>query len=138
LHERIRRANLTDRFQFLGEVPADEMPAVTRRLSLLVAAGRYEGFGMTPLEAMPSGVAVVAADTGAYAAMIRPGETGQIVPVGDAAAMADAIFDITGDPERLHDLGRNGRRRAVETYSLDGELNKIASVYHRLWSGERF
>lgn len=45
-------------------------------MSFVVAPSRYEGFGLTPLEAMASGAPVIAADTGAYAAMIVPGTNG--------------------------------------------------------------
>lgn len=136
LHERIRSANLSERFRFLGEVPATEMPSLMRRLSLLVAPARYEGYGMTPLEAMASGVAVVASDTGAYSAMVTPSETGVIVPIGDVDSLAMAILDITVNPRRLQQMGFRGRERATTALSIDGEMCSIARIYERLWSGE--
>ena len=137
LRERIRRAKLTERVRFLGEVPATEMPAVMRSLSLLVAPARYEGYGMTPLEAMSCGVAVVASDTGAYSAMVVPGETGLIVPIDDVDALAAGILETTADPQRLRQWGAQGRQRVLDTHSLAGEMSSIARVYERLWNGER-
>ena len=72
---RSRAAGLADRILFLGEVP--DIKPWYRRLSLYVAPSRNEGFGLTPLEAMASGAAVVASDAGAYAEMIEPGEDGR-------------------------------------------------------------
>lgn len=138
LRDRIRRANLTERFRFLGEVSAMELPQVMQCLSLVVAPARYEGYGMTPLEAMACGAAVVASDTGAYSAMILPGVTGEIVPTSDVDALTDAIQHVTSDLTRLNTLGQNGRKKVVEFLSLSSETRQLSSVYAQLWNGTRF
>ena len=114
------------------------MPAMMQCLSLLVAPPRYEGFGMTPLEAMACGAAVVATDTGAFAEMITAGETGYVVPIGDLDALTSAVLSITEDPERLAVMGQTARKSVVENFTLTGEAAAIDKVYERLWSGERF
>jgi len=138
LRERIRRARLTERFRFLGEVAATDLPHVVQSLSLVVAPARYEGYGMTPLEAMASGVAVVASDTGAYSTMVLPGITGEIVPVDDVDALTDAIHRVTAAPPQLVSLGNQGRKRAVESFSLSSETSQLSSIYAQLWAGTRF
>lgn len=138
LRAKIRKANLADRFVFVGEMAADDMPQVMRRLSILVAPARYEGYGMTPLEAMASGSAVVATDTGAYSEMVEQGRTGRVVPVEDVGALVAALADLTADPVRLAEMGIAARQRAVDHFSLDQEASGIASVYESLWSGQRF
>ncbi len=138
LRARLQAANLTDRCLFLGEIPSNEMPAMMRRLSLLVAPPRYEGFGMTPLEAMASGVAVVASHTGAFADMIVEGETGHVVPVGEIDPLTQAILEITKTPERLAGMGQSARQHVVEHFALEREAAQIGQVYQRLWNGERF
>ena len=74
LCRKIARAGLERRIVFLGEV-SDVRPWY-RQLLLYVAPSRNEGFGLTPLEAMASGVAVVASDAGAHAETILEGVTG--------------------------------------------------------------
>ncbi len=138
LRAKIRSAHLETRFVFLGQMAADDMPQMMRRLSILVAPARYEGYGMTPLEAMASGAVVVASDTGAYREMVEPGGTGRVVPVEDVGAMVAALADLTADPARLADMGAAARQRAVDHFSLDQEASGIASVYEQLWSGRRF
>lgn len=138
LRAKIRAANLERQFVFLGEVKPDEMPGIMRRLSLVVAPARYEGYGMTPLEAMASGVAVVASDTGAYADMIENNVTGNVVAIDDLHGLTAAILQITADPQRLHECGLRGRERAVARFSLENEVNGLSRVYERLWSGETF
>lgn len=138
LKAKIQAANLTDRILFVGEIPADKMPAMMQRLSLLVAPPRYEGFGMTPLEAMSSGAAVVASDTGAFADMIVEGTTGHVVPVGDSESLIQAVLAITKDPQQLALLGQAARQRVVDHFALAREAAQIDQVYQCLWNGERF
>lgn len=138
LKAKIQAANLAERCVFVGEIPSDRMPSLTQGLSLLVAPPRYEGFGMTPLEAMASGAAVVASDTGAFADMIVEGKTGHVVPVGDSESLIQAILAITNDPQQLTLMGQAARQHVVEHFALAREAAQIDQVYQRLWSGERF
>ncbi|MBC8113734.1 MAG: glycosyltransferase family 4 protein, partial [Candidatus Saccharimonas sp.] len=138
LKAKIQAANLTDRVLFVGEIPAGQMPAMMQRLSLLVAPPRYEGFGMTPLEAMASGTAVVASDTGAFADMIVEERIGHVVPVGDIDSLTGAILAITKDPEQLALGGQAARQHVAEHFALSREAAQIDQVYQRLWNGDRF
>ncbi len=138
LKAKLKAANLIDRCVFVGEVPATRMPEMMQCLSLLVAPPRYEGFGLTPLEAMASGAAVVASDTGAFADMISEGQTGHVVPVGDIESLVNAVLAITSDPKRLASMGQVARQRVAENFALSQEAARIDEVYERLWSGERF
>ncbi|HBO45117.1 MAG TPA: lipopolysaccharide biosynthesis protein [Planctomycetaceae bacterium] len=137
LRRRIEAARLSDRFVFTGEIARRAMPEAMRALSVLAAPALYEGFGLTPLEAMASGAAVVAADTGAYAQMIRPNTSGILVPVDDVDALADAIRAITADRTTLDAWGRNARMIVEREFSLDGEVERIAEVYRELWRQPR-
>lgn len=138
LKARIQAANLTNRCHFIGEIPASQMPAMMQSLSLLVASPRYEGFGMTPLEAMACGAAVVASDTGAFAEMIVEGRTGHVVPVGDVESLTQAVLSITKDPEQLALMGQAARIHVAEHFALAHEAAQIDHVYQRLWNGDRF
>src|SRR5690606_8894392 len=105
--ERLKRdiaaAGLQGRIVFLGEV--DDIAPWYRRLTLYVAPSRNEGFGLTPLEAMASGAAVVASDAGAYAEMIVEGRTGNVVPAGDYDALREVIRARFSDPEATRAAG---------------------------------
>src|SRR5690606_17382799 len=104
LKARIAAAGLGERIVFLGEVP--DIRLWFRRVSLYVAPSRNEGFGLTPLEAMASRTPVVASDAGAYAEMVVPGETGEVVPAGDGAALSAAIRPNRADPSLAGAHGR--------------------------------
>ena len=95
-----------------------------------------EGYGLTLLEAMASGTALVATRAGAAEQVLREGETGLLVPPGDADALATAIEKLMRDPARAAEMGRKGRERAASEFAIDAEAEKIAAFYrHVLQSG---
>ena len=136
LAAKVRAAGLGERVRFVGEVTASRMAALVRSLSLLVAAPRYEGFGLTPLEAMASGVALVATDTGAFSSFVEDGVSGHLVPVGDLQALAVRVATLLDAPETLVKMGMLARERAVKLFGIENEVRGIAQVYERLWAGE--
>ena len=75
---------MTERIRFLGELPVEEVPLWYQRISIYVFASRVEGFGLTMLEAMASGDAVVATRAGAAEMVITDGDDGVLAPIGDA------------------------------------------------------
>ncbi len=131
LRSRVEDAGLSDRILFLGEV-ADVKPWY-RRLSLYVAPSRNEGFGLTPLEAMASGTAVVASDAGAYPEMIVSGRTGQVVGAGDGDSLTAAIRAYFLDPELAETHGREALVHTRESFPLSREADGVAAVYQKLW-----
>jgi mannosyltransferase len=131
LEERIAKAGLSDRIRFLGEVP--EVASWYRRVHLYVAPSRNEGFGLTPLEAMASGAAVVASDAGSYAELVVPGETGAVVPAGKEKALTDAIRPYLNDPNLCERHGQAGLAVVRERFPLEAEAAGVARVYERLF-----
>jgi mannosyltransferase len=130
LQERIRQAGLEDRIRFIGEV--DDIHPWYRHMTLFVAPSRNEGFGLTPLEAMASGTAVVASDAGAYAEMIRDGTTGAVVPAGDGDALREAISRYLADPALARAHGHAGVEHVRANFALEREAMTLASLYQRL------
>jgi mannosyltransferase len=130
LKAKIAAAGLSDRICFLGEV--DDIKPWYRRLTLYVAPSRNEGFGLTPLEAMASGTAVVASNAGAYAEMIVEDQTGKVVPAGDEAALREAIGLCLGDLERTKTWGVRGREHVLSNFALDREASALQSMYEPL------
>jgi mannosyltransferase len=133
LKQEVAAAGLEDRILFLGELPAGEVPLWYRRISIYVFASRVEGFGLTILEAMASGDAVVATRAGAAEMVIADGEDGVLAPVGDAAALAAAIEPLMRDPARIKAIGRRAREKVVREYSRDREADEISAVYEKVW-----
>ena len=132
LEQKIKAAGLERRILFLGEQPRDKMPHWFALVSLYVAPMRWEGFGLTPLEAMASGTAVVATRTGAAAQLVANGETGFLVPPGDVEALAAAIEPLLADPGKAAQMGALGREKALAHHDIAQEAEKIVVVYERV------
>ena len=135
LVKRIATANLSDRIRFLGEIEWTEVSAWYRRLSIVVAAARYEPFGVTILEAMASGAAVVATRTGNYEAMIEEGRNGFLAKPGNIDELTASLEKVMSAPERMQAMGIGGRERATALFRVETEAEGISKVYQTLWQG---
>jgi mannosyltransferase len=132
LEARVRAAGLADRIRILGERPIAELPGWYQRVSIYAFTSRNEGFGLTLIEAMAAGAALVASRAGAAETVVIDGKTGVLVPTGDAAALAAAIEPLMRDPERARAMGEKARARAVAEFSIEAEAERIAAVYRNV------
>lgn len=131
LRAEVAAAGLDGRIRFLPEVTVDQMADWYRALDLYVAPQRWEGFGLTPLEAMACGVPVVAADVGAFDQLIVPA-VGTIVPAGDQGALTHAVRDWLGDPARLAAGGKAARAHVVARHGIAAEAAALCAVYRQM------
>ncbi|WP_405402202.1 glycosyltransferase family 4 protein [Paracoccus sp. Ld10] len=132
LQSRIRAAGLENRIRFLGELPWDQVIAHYQALDLFAAPARWEGFGLTPLEAAACAVPTVAARVGAYEALIRDGETGSLVPRDDAPALTAALARWLDDDAGRAAAGHAARAHVTANHAIEGEARAIVDVYRSL------
>lgn len=135
LRRRVAENGLSDRIRFLPEVPVSDMAAWYQVLDLFVAPQRWEGFGLTPLEAMSCGVPVVATTVGAFPELVVDGVTGALVAPGDPAAMAEAVNEWLSDAPRLARGGDAARELVRERFGITTEAKAIVALYHELLGG---
>lgn len=131
LNERVRDANLSNRLLFLPEVSTVEIAKWYRALDIFVAPQHWEGFGVTPLEAMASGVPVVATTVGAFPQLVTD-EVGRLVAPGDVDALALAIAELLDHPNVCAQKAAAARTRAKEQFSIDIEADKVIEFYRTL------
>ena len=136
LRAKVESAGLGDRVYFLGELPIADVPAWYQRLTIYAFTSRNEGFGLTLLEAMAAGNALVAARAGAAEQVVVDGRTGVLVPPGNVDALVSALDPLMRDPEEAAAMGHRGRDRAVNDFGIDSEAQAIAAVYDRVWAGK--
>lgn len=125
------RLGLGERVQLLGAVPRPGVPALLRSADVFVTTPWYEPFGITALEAMACGVAVVASAVGGLAETVVDGVTGAHVPPRSPAAIAAALRRLLGDPVARCRLGQSGRRRA-QRFSWDHIATETLSAVQAL------
>lgn len=107
------------------EDTADVLPS----FDLFVSASRSEAFGMAMVEAMACGVPVVATATEGAKEIIEHGSDGLLVPVGDAAALADAVASLLADDARRQSLGAHARASARARFGLPRMIEATERVY---------
>jgi sugar transferase (PEP-CTERM/EpsH1 system associated) len=107
----------------------DDIPEVMRSFDLFVLPSIAEGISNTILEAMASGLPVIATNVGGNPELVLDGETGMLVPPSDPLAMSDAIHSYLKDPAKLARHGQAGRKRVEEHFSIERMVNGYLSVY---------
>jgi len=131
LEARIRRLSLESRVTLLGE--RKDVPQLLPGFDVFVLPSIAEGISNTILEAMASGVPVIATRTGGNPELLEDGISGALVPIGDRIHLAGVLhrYVVTRDLRARH--GAAARRRAVEHFGLD----RMVSAYRALYMEHR-
>jgi glycosyltransferase involved in cell wall biosynthesis len=117
----------------LGSVNVDRYLSLAYSAAdVFVIPSVQESFGQTVSESLACGTPVVGFATGGMLDMVRPGTTGQLVPVGDTAGLRDAILNLLGQPDLLRRMSQNCRAIAVNEYSMDVQAKAYARLYESL------
>jgi glycosyltransferase involved in cell wall biosynthesis len=109
----------------------DDLSEFYAALDLFIMPSRSEGWGLTALQAMSNGLAVIASDVGGLRELVEHGKTGWLIPPESPQALADAIETAASDYERLCEYGRNARERAAQ-FSIQRTVELTAQFYARI------
>lgn len=129
LDEAVERTGLGGRVRRLGYVEVQGKADLLAGARALVYPSVYEGFGLVPLEAMAAGVPVVATRAGAVPEVV--GDAAELCPVGDPAALAEAIAAVLGDEARARELVARGHQRVGE-FGWTRTVDELVTCYRRL------
>ncbi len=135
LKANVAAAGLSDQLLFLPEDKGFSIAPWFQASDIYIAPQRWEGFGLTPLEAMSCGVPVVATRAGAFEDLVVPEETGFLVDIEDVAAMRAATDRLLGDADLRQRMAAASREKVVTQHKLSHEAEAITSVYRDLLAG---
>jgi len=128
-------SGLRDRVELLGLVSEADKARTYASGDIYCAPNTHgESFGIVLLEAMATGTPVVASDLEAFRRVLEDGRHGVLFPVRDAAALAVALADLLGDPERRRQLAASGRA-AVQAYDWSEVTRQVVAVYETVMAG---
>ena len=118
----------------LAWLPGDreDVPDVMRGLDAFVLPSLAEGISNTILEAMASGLPVLATNVGGNADLVVAGTTGELVPAGDVEALAQAMTRTAADPQLARTMGQAGRDVVERRFGLSAMVNTYQNLYDRL------
>ena len=133
LEERIRGLGLQDRAALLGHV--DAVPAFLSALDLFVLPSLWEGLPLALLEAMATGLPVVASAAVGITEAIDHGAEGLLFEPRDREALARAVLEVLDDPGRAARLGAAARRRVLERHTLAAVAARMDALYRRVLGG---
>lgn len=118
------------KIRFVGFVEGPALTRLVRAARLTVVPSRwYDNAPLAVLESGLAGTPVLAAAIGGIPELIRPGETGQLFPPDDAAALADALTDLLADRPRLERLGQAAQRFAEEHFGLARHFDALTALF---------
>jgi glycosyltransferase involved in cell wall biosynthesis len=129
LRRRVKEAGFDDRIRFVGY--RRDIPQIMRDLDVLVLASDAEPCGRVLFEAMASGTAVAATNTGGTPEIVRDGMEGILIPPRNPEALADAIGVLIDDPRLREELGRNGAARVLQEFAVDRYVARTLEVYEQ-------
>lgn len=132
LEDRILALGLESRVRLAGA--ANDMPAVYRDFDLFVLSSRFEGTSLSMLEAMASGVCVVATAVGGNVDLLEHGQFGVLVAPDDPRALATAMVELLHDPARRRALASAAREHVVRDYSELCMVRRYEELYYSLQS----
>jgi glycosyltransferase involved in cell wall biosynthesis len=118
---------IDDAVTFLGHVAP--VQSAIERAAVVVVPSMGEGFGMVALEAMERARPVIAANIGGLGELVQDGETGLLVPAGEAAPLRDAIVRVAGDLDLARRMGDAGRRRALARFLQSACTERTELLY---------
>jgi glycosyltransferase involved in cell wall biosynthesis len=124
LRERCRRLEIAGNVDFVGF----QHPATLRKGDIFVLTSETEGLSIAMLEAMACGLPVVVTDVGELGELVRDGENGYLIEVGDVQALTERLDRLMSDPSLRQRLGETARRDARRYASVE----RIASIYEEM------
>jgi glycosyltransferase involved in cell wall biosynthesis len=128
-----RRLNVAASVHFLGA-----QSAIVRYLSaadLFLMPSESEAFGLAALEALACETPVIGARAGGLPEVVEDGVCGALEAVGDVEAMARRAIEILETPGLREKMGKAGRQRAIERFSLDAIVSQYEALYERALAG---
>jgi len=123
---------LDNRVQWLGALGPDALRQAYREAAVVVLPSRQETAPMAILEAMAAGRPVVATRVGGIPDLVSEGETGHLVTVGDAGALADRLAAVLTDPVQAERMGCRGREVAEHRFRLTRVAARYREVYREI------
>ena len=136
LRDLTKDQGIENRVAFVGAIDRDKLPLYYNAADVCVVPSHYESFGLVAVEAMASGIPVVASRVGGLTGTVKDGETGYLVPWLCPEPFAERIELLLDNEPLRRNLGESARE-AVGMYRWENVSNRILEVYEDLLGNSR-
>ncbi len=127
--QRVRELGIADRVSFLGV--RQDIPDMLAAADIFVLASEWEGSPVAVIEAMASGLPVIATDVGGVPELVEDAVTGLLVPAGNSARFAAALTRLANDAAGRRQMSQCARRRAAR-FSIGGMIGAYSELFERI------
>jgi len=110
----------------------EDIPELLASFDVFVLPSRSEGFGRVNLEAMAMGKPVISTNVGGIPEVVADGFSGILVPSGDSKALSHAIIRLLNDSKLRKSMGREGRKRVEEHFTLQEHVRRVEKIYQEI------
>jgi glycosyltransferase involved in cell wall biosynthesis len=136
LESRASEYHILDRIHFTGWLTGDAVVEAYQHANLYVAPSRHEGMSNVVLEAMASGLPVVATQIAGNEELISPEENGFLVPPDESQSLESALRTILSNPDKLQKMGQASRERVVKTYTWSATAEAYLEILEEIVAGK--
>jgi glycosyltransferase involved in cell wall biosynthesis len=137
LRQQVTDLGQAEAVSFAGYVPLAELPLLYRSADVFALSSTFDNSPNVVLEAMASGLPVVATDVGGVRGFVEAGAGGDLVPSGDARALADALCRWLTSADARRAAGAHNRQVVLDRYSWRASALRLLEVYERVLSARR-
>ena len=113
----------------MGKLSRDVVFSIMNESTLVIVPSYSESFGLVALEAMQMERAVIASSVGGLPEVVSDGKTGLLVPPQDVQALYLAIESLLANSSRAIEMGKEGRKRAIEMFTIDRNVSQYEDLY---------
>ena len=127
LQSTITQSGFQSRILFIGKRPFSELPKLFQGVSIVAALSRNEGYGLTPLEGMASGAAVLTSHAGIWPEIVKEGIHGHVVPTSAPHQIQQALASLLKNPKKTATMGKNGAKTILNHFDIQQEAKRIVT-----------
>ena len=147
LERMIARARLDSVVELMGPLPQEEVARILPTAhcyvqpSIVMPSGKMEGIPVALMEALACALPVVATNISGVPEIVRPNQTGRLVPPADGHALANALAEVQADPDNAFQMARAGRAVVLREFELQANVQRLATLFEQAtlaqpaWSG---
>ncbi|MBN2816193.1 MAG: glycosyltransferase family 4 protein [Campylobacterales bacterium] len=129
LHELAKDLNIKNNIEWVGLQPKENLKSFYQQMDIVVIPSRFEGFGLTAIEAMNYNIPVIASNVDGLTEVIEDNISGVLFPCEDSNELEKAIINLLNSSNKRHQLAQNAHKRVIQYFSYNSYKEKISQLY---------